>query len=549
MGREWISKAPARSFPRSSLLSGAVVSVRRGHRSRRSHRREKSRIRRKDRVMVSTTRRSPCWSCWALKTIRWSVFEHRIVNVRKARSFFDHPARVILLPGLDSISDLREVYQAKQAAGKVKRVAYDETRDRDQTTISGQIRSYPYGASISPERKEDPPPVVPSPIQLKVTANTKNTPKNFVDLNKSASTEAINSAKQRAIDILKQRLAKKQMTPNKNQSLVSADLSSPTSKRPHPESSPDSDASSKRLKVSNNTTDTNNQERFNEIMNMKSSYADLYTQMSLDEIFERYKKKENIEEKLLQIMEREVKVVVCRQCHYTAYKQSVLCKQKQHFVKVSEVKQKFFECIECNKRVFTWSQYPVENCSKCHSLKGFRRTALIRERHGAKFDDEILVLRGEELKFLSGFASYEKLPNVVDWMDDTSLLLLLLVCLSVLNSICQIINLLLFNSWHRPFFICHIGAKISRQTNQWSRWRAICTAFVHGCIHLVCIMTLSLAIEQGHWYPASLSDEIDRKSLRVSSTPWCYPQHRSDRRLEYWETRHCHCLRCWAHGH
>jgi hypothetical protein len=339
--------------------------------------------------------------------IHWSVFEQPTVNVRQVRSFVDRCSRVLRL-GLDSISDLREIYQAKQAAGKTKRVAYDETRDRDQTTVSGQIRSYPYGASISPERKEDPSPVVPSPIHVKVTATIKNSPKNFVDLNKSASTEAINSAKQRAIDILKQRLAQKQVTPSKKQSLVSADISSPSSKRPHPDSSPDSDGSSKRLKVSNN------QQRFNEILNMKSSYADLHSQMTLDEIFERYKKKENIEEKLLQVMEREVKVVVCRLCHYTAYKQSVLCKQKQHFVKVSEVKQKFFECIECNKRVFTWSQYPVENCSQCHSLKGFRRTALIRERHGAKFDDEILVLRGEEAKFLNGFASYEKLPNVID---------------------------------------------------------------------------------------------------------------------------------------
>jgi minichromosome maintenance protein 10 len=147
---------------------------------------------------------------------------------------------------------------------------------------------------------------------------------------------------------------------------------------------------------------------------MKSSYADLYSQMALDEIFERYKKKENIEEKLLQIMERDIKVVVCRQCQYTAYKQTVLCKQKQHFVKVCEVKQKFFECVECHQRVLTWSQYPVDNCTRCRSLKGFRRTALIRERHGAKFDDEILLLRGEEAKFLSSFVNYEKLPNVID---------------------------------------------------------------------------------------------------------------------------------------
>jgi minichromosome maintenance protein 10 len=193
---------------------------------------------------------------------------------------------------------------------------------------------------------------------------------------------------------------------------VSADVSSPTKRS---NTDVDVNLSSKRLKVSNNNNpELLDQKRFTDVMNMKSSYADLYSQMTLDEIFERYKKKENIEEKLLQIMERDIKVVVCRQCHYTAYKQSNLCKQKQHYVKICEVKQKFFECIECHKRVFTWSQYPVENCTNCHSLKGFRRTALIRERHGAKFGDEILLLRGEEEKFLNSFVSYEKLPNVVD---------------------------------------------------------------------------------------------------------------------------------------
>ncbi len=241
-----------------------------------------------------------------------------------------------------------------------------------------------------------------------------SSPRQFVDLTKSASSEAINSAKLRAIDILKQRLAQKQITPVKGQSLVSADTNSPSPKRSNTDS--DTNLSSKRLKISNNNNnnDSVDQKRFSDIMNMKSSYADLYSQMTLDEIFERYKKKENIEEKLLQIMERDIKVVVCRQCHYTAYKQSILCKQKQHYVKICEVKQKFFECIECHKRIFTWSQYPVDNCTNCHSLKGFRRTALIRERHGAKFEDEILLLRGEEEKFLNSFVSYEKLPSIID---------------------------------------------------------------------------------------------------------------------------------------
>ncbi|CAF5005413.1 unnamed protein product, partial [Rotaria socialis] len=172
--------------------------------------------------------------------------------------------------------------------------------------------------------------------------------------------------------------------------------------------------SSKRLKTFTNNSEPVDEKRFLDVINMKSSHSDLYSQMTLDEMFERYQKKENIEEKLLQVMERDIKVVVCRQCHYTAYKQSILCKQKQHYVKICEVKQKFFECVECHKRVFTWSQYPVDNCTNCHSLKGFRRTALIRERHGAKFDDEILLLRGEEEKFLNSFVSHEKLPDIVD---------------------------------------------------------------------------------------------------------------------------------------
>lgn len=287
------------------------------------------------------------------------------------------------------------------------------------------IRAYPHCASTSPEKPAAPLILKPSnskPGSIKIlyfpsffyeaVSNFRlvPSPKQFVDLNKPASTEAMNSAKQRAIEILKQRLAQKQITPNKGQSLVQADLSS-SPKRSFAESNCSVEESPKRMKSSN---PEQLDKRFSEIMNMKSSHADLYNKMSLDEIFEHYKKKENIEEKLLQVMERDIKVVVCRVCKYTAYKQSVICKEKQHYVKICEVKQKFFECLECKKRVFTWSQYPVENCTRCHSLRGFRRTALIPERVGLKFDDEILLLRGEEIKFLNSFANYQKLPDVVD---------------------------------------------------------------------------------------------------------------------------------------
>ncbi|CAF4024656.1 unnamed protein product, partial [Rotaria sp. Silwood1] len=313
----------------------------------------------------------------------------------------------------DSMADVRDLYQAKQAAGKTKKMIQDETKNRDQDDTTTSIRSYPLAASTSPPRELKNLSTSSTSVINKISS-----PKQFVDLTKSASSEAINNAKQRAIDILKQRLAQKQITPIKGQSLISADESSTSSSSSSPKRSnieSDINHSSKRLKISdNNNTDSIDQKHFIDIMNMKSSHSDLYNQMTLDEIFERYKKKENIEEKLLQIMERDIKVIICRQCHYTSYKQSILCKQKQHYVKICEIKQKFFECIQCHKRIFTWSQYPIENCMNCHSLKGFRRTPLIRERYETKFEDEILLLRGEEEKFLNSFVSYKKLPNIID---------------------------------------------------------------------------------------------------------------------------------------
>ena len=189
-----------------------------------------------------------------------------------------------------------ELYQAQQAAVKTKRTIYDETKHCNEVDVSNQIRSYPMSVSISPERQVKDP----STIQISSTLIGKrvllstdihnrriflffsvSSPKQFVDLTKSASMEAINSAKQR--------LAQKQITPNKSQSLIIADATSPSSKRSHLDADDNSSSSSKRLKVSNNNQNIESvdHKRFADVMNMKSSYADLYSQMTLDEIFER----------------------------------------------------------------------------------------------------------------------------------------------------------------------------------------------------------------------------------------------------------------------
>ncbi len=73
----------------------------------------------------------------------------------------------------DSIADIRELYQAKQAAGKIKRITYDETKNRDEVHISSQIRSYPMAASTSPERQLKDSPTKITTISTSVIKKSK----------------------------------------------------------------------------------------------------------------------------------------------------------------------------------------------------------------------------------------------------------------------------------------------------------------------------------------------------------------------------------------
>lgn len=74
-----------------------------------------------------------------------------------------------------SIADVRDLYQAKQAARKLKKVNYDATKHRDEVDMSNQIRSYPMSASISPERKPtNSPPKLPINPASSVSAIKKS---------------------------------------------------------------------------------------------------------------------------------------------------------------------------------------------------------------------------------------------------------------------------------------------------------------------------------------------------------------------------------------
>ncbi len=52
-----------------------------------------------------------------------------------------------------STTDTRQIYQTKQATEKVKRIVYDETKNRNEVDLPTQIRSYPMSASISRQRQ------------------------------------------------------------------------------------------------------------------------------------------------------------------------------------------------------------------------------------------------------------------------------------------------------------------------------------------------------------------------------------------------------------
>ena len=51
------------------------------------------------------------------------------------------------------MADIRDLYQAKQAAGKTKRIIYDETKNRDESNIAPHIRAYPMVASNTSEQQ------------------------------------------------------------------------------------------------------------------------------------------------------------------------------------------------------------------------------------------------------------------------------------------------------------------------------------------------------------------------------------------------------------
>jgi minichromosome maintenance protein 10 len=143
-------------------------------------------------------------------------------------------------------------------------------------------------------------------------------------------------------------------------------------------------------------------ERMDAIRNTKSRHQNLidsHEDEERDRRFDDLEKKEAMEEKMVNTKEMETRAVTCKACNYTDYKQSGLCRDKGHRIKLIKVKKRFFECKRCKNRTTALDRYPKMSCANCGE-SAWARVGMMRERKGPTLDSEKLVIRGAEQNFI-----------------------------------------------------------------------------------------------------------------------------------------------------
>ncbi|KAK6725431.1 hypothetical protein RB195_004018 [Necator americanus] len=96
---------------------------------------------------------------------------------------------------------------------------------------------------------------------------------------------------------------------------------------------------------------------------------------------------------------KDVKVVSCKKCDYTAQKQSELCRNEGHCVTFTTAEKRFFKCNSCHKRTVVFSRLPTKSCKHCFANDWVR--VAMRDEKKVKLENEQLLLRGEERKFVN----------------------------------------------------------------------------------------------------------------------------------------------------
>ncbi|XP_070168031.1 protein MCM10 homolog [Polyergus mexicanus] len=154
-------------------------------------------------------------------------------------------------------------------------------------------------------------------------------------------------------------------------------------------------------KEERNTKKININDKFKEILEVKSSHTDLI-EKSYDEekekYFEKLEVKEKMEEKMMNTFKVNCKAVRCAICKYTAFSASDMCKEQRHPLRVIDAIKRFFKCADCGNRTISLNRMPSHSCSKCNS-SNWARAAMMDERKTV-IATETLSIRGGEEKFL-----------------------------------------------------------------------------------------------------------------------------------------------------
>ncbi|XP_076340832.1 minichromosome maintenance 10 homolog isoform X2 [Tachypleus tridentatus] len=87
-------------------------------------------------------------------------------------------------------------------------------------------------------------------------------------------------------------------------------------------------------------------------------------------------------------------------CGYTAQNATDVCKNENHPLSRHKGKKRFFCCTSCSHRTFSFNKYPAASCKNCGG-SNFERTGMMKPRKGPQLENEKLVVRGEEVKFLN----------------------------------------------------------------------------------------------------------------------------------------------------
>ncbi|CAJ0574122.1 unnamed protein product, partial [Mesorhabditis spiculigera] len=139
------------------------------------------------------------------------------------------------------------------------------------------------------------------------------------------------------------------------------------------------------------------------LMNRKSKFAgaaDKAESEAIDRYMTTMEAREKVETFVTTTMSvKEVAVVSCKICHYTAQSQSELCKGSGHEVQRHKAEKRFFKCKECKQRTVAFGMLPTGDCARCGATN-WERVAMRDERKTA-LDREKLLLRGEERKYVN----------------------------------------------------------------------------------------------------------------------------------------------------